>query len=95
MNNITNQISNDPSNNSFIAEYSFLIPGFNNTTNTTNTNTQFPSFSLQNYVGINNTSEQLPPLPEGEVEEEEEESDYDRDNEMPELEEEEEEDDPF
>jgi hypothetical protein len=80
MDNITNQISNDPSNNSFIAEYSFLIPGFNNSTNTTNTNTQFPSFSLQNYVGINNTSEQLPPLPE-----------EDSNDEIPELEE----DDPF
>ena len=86
MNNITNQISNDPSNNSFIAEYSFLIPGFNNstnTTNTTNTTTQFPSLSLQNYVGINNIHEPLPPLPEGEVEGE---SDDDSDNEMPELE---------
>lgn len=79
MNNITNQISNDPSNNSFIAEYSFLIPGFNNSTNTTNTTTQFPSLSLQNYVGIN-THDQLPPLPEEESEDE-----------MPELEE----DDPF
>ena len=77
MNNITNQISNDPSNNSFIAEYSFLIPDFQptNTTNTTNTTTQFPTLSLQNYVGLNNTHQQLPSLPE------------ESDDEMPELDE--------
>jgi len=80
MDNITNQISNDPSNNSFIAEYSFLIPGFNNSTNTNNITTQFPTLNLQNYVGINNTQEQLPPLPEEES-----------DNEIPEVDE----DDPF
>jgi len=71
MNNITNQINNDPSSNTFIAEYSFLLPGFSNTTNTTNTtDTPLASQHLQDYLGINRslsnsiTQTPLPPLPE-------------------------------
>ena len=76
MSNISNQINNDPSANSFVAEYSFLLPSFNNTTNlTSNVTPNFTStadLDLQDYLGLppRNSSTQthsnppLPPLPE-------------------------------
>jgi len=72
MNNITSQITNDPSRNSFVAEYSFLLPQFN-TTNSTST----ADLDIHDYLGIplsNRTIQTpLPPLPE------------DDDSDMPEL----------
>ena len=63
MNNITSQITNDPSRNSFVAEYSFLLPQFN-TTNSTST----ADLDIHDYLGIplpNRTIQPpLPPLPE-------------------------------
>ena len=76
MSNISNQISTDPSRNSFVAEYSFLLPSFNNTTNlTTNLTPNFTStadLDLHDYLGLpprnnstqTNSSPALPPLPE-------------------------------
>ena len=79
MNNISSQITNDPSRNSFVAEYSFLLPRFN-TSNSTST----ADLDMHDYLGIpmpnRNTQTQtetlnpLPPLPE------------DTDTDMPELE---------
>ena len=75
-NNISNQINTDPSRNSFVAEYSFLLPSFNNTTNsTTNLTPNFTSTAdqdLHDYLGLpprNNATQtnsvpSLPPLPE-------------------------------
>tara|TARA_B100000925_G_scaffold236182_1_gene184881 strand:- start:561 stop:1751 length:1191 start_codon:yes stop_codon:yes gene_type:complete len=81
MSNITNQINSDPSRNSFIAEYSFLLPQVNNTINTTNVTPNFTSTAdsdIHDYLGLpprNNSTQTLPPLPE------------DTDTDMPELEE--------
>ena len=79
MNNISSQITNDPSRNSFVAEYSFLLPRFN-TSNSTST----ADLDMHDYLGIpmpnRNTQTQtetlnpLPPLHE------------DTDTDMPELE---------
>ena len=86
MSNITNQITNDPSRNAFVAEYSFLLPQLNTTNNLTpNLTSNLPSSftstadaDMQDYLGIaprsSSTQTPLPPLPE------------DTDSEMPELE---------
>ena len=89
MSNLTNQINRDPSSNTYVAEYSFLIPALgNNTSNNTEintnmttsriTNTPLASLHLQDLLGIDRNSpiqNPLPPLPE----------DEDTDTEMPEL----------
>lgn len=86
MSNITNQINSDPSRNAFVAEYSFLLPQVNNTSQgniTTNLTPNFTSTAdthMHDYLGLpprNNSSQTLnplPPLPE------------DTDTDMPELE---------
>ena len=86
MSNITNQITHDPSRNAFVAEYSFLLPQLNPTSNltpniTSNSPSNFTSTAdahMQDYLGIpprnSATQTPLPPLPE------------DTDSEMPELE---------
>ena len=86
MSNITNQINRDPSRNSFVAEYSFLLPQFNNTSQSNITTNLTPNFTstadthMHDYLGLpprnNSTQTQnpLPPLPE------------DTDTDMPELE---------
>ena len=90
MTNLTNQINRDPSSNTYVAEYSFLIPALSNNssndtqintnmTNTRITNTPLASLHLQDLLGINRNSpiqNPLPPLPEDE---------NDTDTEMPEL----------
>lgn len=67
MNNISTQITEDPSRNSFIAEYSFFVPT-NLTENLTPTLTSSADSDMQDYLGIppRNISTQttLPPLPE-------------------------------
>ena len=67
MNNITSQITNDPSRNAFVAEYSFLLPQFN-TTNSTSTTTSTADLDMHDYLGIplsnRTTQTTLPPLPE-------------------------------
>lgn len=90
MSNITNQINRDPSRNSFVAEYSFLLPQFNNTSQSNITTNLTPNFTstadthMHDYLGLpprNNSTQTLnplpplPPLPE------------DTDTDMPELEE--------
>lgn len=82
MSNITNQITNDPSRNAFVAEYSFLLPQINSTSNLTpNITSNFTTTAnadMEDYLGVPNrnstTQTPLPPLPE------------DTDSEMPELE---------
>lgn len=89
MSNITNQINRDPSRNSFVAEYSFLLPQFNNTSQSNITTNLTPNFTstadthMHDYLGLpprNNSTQTLnplpplPPLPE------------DTDTDMPELE---------
>ena len=73
MSNITNQITNDPSRNAFVAEYSFLLPQLNtSTTNVTpNLASNFTStadMDMQDYLGMpprnSATQTALPPLPE-------------------------------
>ena len=71
MNNISTQITEDPSRNSFIAEYSFFVPTNlteNLTENLTPTLTSSADSDMQDYLGIppRNISTQttLPPLPE-------------------------------
>ena len=67
MNNISTQITQDPSRNSFRAEYSFFVPT-NLTQNLTPSLTSTADSDIQDYLGIppRNTSTQttLPPLPE-------------------------------
>ena len=85
MSNITNQINRDPSRNTFIAEYSFLLPQINSTSQNNITTNLTPNFTstadddLHDYLGLpprnNTTQTSLPPLPE------------DTDTDMPELEE--------
>ena len=91
MSNLTNQINRDPSSNTYVAEYSFLIPALSNNnsndtqintnmTNTRITNTPLTSLHLHDLLGINRNSpiqNPLPPLPED--------NDTDTDTEMPEL----------
>ena len=87
MSNIADQINRDPSRNAFVAEYSFLLPQFNNTSQsniTTNLAANFTSTQDDNihdyartYPPRNNNTQTLnplPPLPE------------DTDTDMPELE---------
>tara|TARA_B100000963_G_scaffold316197_1_gene295846 strand:+ start:3548 stop:4732 length:1185 start_codon:yes stop_codon:yes gene_type:complete len=70
MSNITNQITNDPSRNAFVAEYSFLLPQLNNTSNLTPniTTTSSADADIHDYLGLpprnNATQTTLPPLPE-------------------------------
>ena len=85
MSNITNQINSDPSRNSFVAEYSFLLPQFNTpsqnnlTTNLTPNFTSTADSHVRDYLGLpprdnsSQTLDILPPLPE------------DTDTDMPEL----------
>jgi len=87
MSNITEQINRDPSRNAFVAEYSFLLPQFNNTSQSNITTNLTPNFTstadthMHDYLGLpprNNSTQTLnplPPLPE------------DTDTDMPELEE--------
>ncbi len=72
MSNITNQINSDPSRNAFGAEYSFLLPQVNNTSQgniTTNLTPNFTSTAdthMHDYLGLpprNNSSQTLNPLP--------------------------------
>ena len=86
MSNITDQINRDPSRNAFVAEYSFLLPQFNNTSQSNITTNLTPNFTstadthMHDYLGLpprNNSTQTLnplPPLPE------------DTDTDMPELE---------
>jgi hypothetical protein len=86
MSNITEQINRDPSRNAFVAEYSFLLPQFNNTSQSNITTNLTPNFTstadthMHDYLGLpprNNSTQTLnplPPLPE------------DTDTDMPELE---------
>ena len=59
MSNITEQINRDPSRNAFVAEYSFLLPQFNNTSQSNITTNLTP-----NFTSTNTTLNPLPPLPE-------------------------------
>ena len=59
MSNITEQINSDPSRNAFVAEYSFLLPQFNNTSQSNITTNLTP-----NFTSTNTTLNPLPPLPE-------------------------------
>ena len=59
MSNITEQINRDPSRNAFVAEYSFLLPQFNNTSQSNITTNLTP-----NITSTNTTLNPLPPLPE-------------------------------
>ena len=59
MSNITNQINSDPSRNAFVAEYSFLLPQVNNTSQSNITTNLTP-----NFTSTNTTLNPLPPLPE-------------------------------
>ena len=45
MSNITKQINRDPSRNAFVAEYSFLLPQFNNTSQSNITTNLTPNFT--------------------------------------------------
>lgn len=71
MSNITEQINRDPSRNAFVAEYSFLLPQFNNTSQSNLTTNLTPNFTSTSGT---QTLNPLPPLPE------------DTDTDMPELE---------
>ena len=85
MSNITEQINRDPSRNAFVAEYSFLLPQINNTSQSNLTTNLTPNFTstadthIHDYLGLpprNNSTQTinpLPPLPE------------DTDTDMPEL----------
>ena len=70
MSNITNQITNDPSRNSFIAEYSFMLPQVSNMSNLTPnfTTNSTADNDLHDYLGLpprnSATQTPLPPLPE-------------------------------
>ena len=59
MSNITTQINRDPSRNAFVAEYSFLLPQFNNTSQSNITTNLTP-----NFTSTTDTLNPLPPLPE-------------------------------
>ncbi len=72
MSNITNQINSDPSRNAFVAEYSFLLPQVNNTSQSNITTNLTPNFTSTNethihdYLGLpprNNSTQTLNPLP--------------------------------
>jgi len=73
MSNITNQINRDPSRNAFVAEYSFLLPQFNNTSQSNITTNVTPNFTstadthMHDYLGLpprnNTTQTSLPSLP--------------------------------